>query len=83
MTTLYIYLFTCMHVYCVPRGVKRPDIVKEILMFALWSLESKMFGKWSQIYTLDVTKFKFNILFVDRLNVQVFCKNSFFLICTN
>ena len=45
-----------MHAYCVPRGVKRPDTVKEILMFALWSLESKMFGKWSQIYTLDVTK---------------------------
>ena len=32
-----------------PRCVKRPDIVKEILMFALWSLESKMFGKWSQM----------------------------------
>ena len=29
-----------MHVYCVPRGVKRHDIVKEISMFALWSLES-------------------------------------------
>ena len=35
-----------------------------------------------QIYTLDVRKLKFNILFVDRFNVQVFCKNSFFLICT-
>ena len=67
-----------MHVYCMPRGVKRPDIVKEILMFALWSLESKMFGKWSQIYTLDVTKFKFNILFVDRLNIQVFIRTAFF-----
>ena len=36
---LLIYVHAC--VYCVPRGVKRPDIVKEILMFALWSLESK------------------------------------------
>ena len=43
-----------MHVYRVSRGVKRPDIVKENLMFALWSLESKMFRKWSQIYTLDL-----------------------------
>ena len=56
-----------MHVYC----VKRPDIVKEILMFALWSWESKMFGKWILIYTLDVTKFKFIILSVDSVNVQV------------
>ena len=76
-------LRACMHVYCVPRGVKRQDIVKEILMFALCSLESKMFGKWCRIYKLDVTKFTFNILFVDRLNVHVFCKNSLFLICTN
>ena len=45
----------------VPRGVKRPDIVKEFLMFALWSLKSMMFGKWSEIYSLDVTKFKLNI----------------------
>ena len=59
------------------------DIVKEILIFDLWSLESKMFEKWSQIYTLDVTKFKFNILFVDRLKVQVVCKNIFLLIFTN
>ena len=59
-------------------GVKRPDIVKEILMFAFWSLESKMFGKWSQINTVDVTKFKFNNLFVDRFNVQMFCKNNLF-----
>ena len=72
-----------MHVYCVPRGVRRPDIAKEILLFALWSLDSALVGKWSQIYTLDVTTFKFNILFVDRLEVQVFCKNSFFLVCTN
>ena len=63
--------------YRVPRGVKRPDIVKEFLMFALWSLESKMFGKWSEIYSLDVKKFKLNNFF-DRLNVQVFCKNRFF-----
>ena len=77
MSILYIY-FTCMDVYCVPRGVKRHDIVKEILMFALWSLESEIFGKWSQIYTLDVTKFKFNVLIVDRLYVQVFCKKQSF-----
>ena len=44
MSKLYIYLFTCMHVYCVPRGVKRQDIVKEILMFALCSLESEIYG---------------------------------------
>ena len=48
-----------MHVYCVRRGVKRPDIVKETLMFALWSLEPEIFGKWNQINTLDVTKFKY------------------------
>ena len=74
-----------MHAYCVPHGVKRSDIVKEILMSALWSSESKMFGKWNQIYTLNVTKFKFNILFVYRFrpNEQVFCTNIFFLICTN
>ena len=29
-------------------------------------------------FTMDDTKLKFNTLFVDRLNVQVFCKNSFF-----
>ena len=29
-----------MHVYFVPRGVKRHNIVKGISMFALWSLES-------------------------------------------
>ena len=33
-----------MHVYWVTGGVKRPDIVKGLLVFALWSLESKMFG---------------------------------------
>ena len=71
-----------MHIYCVPRSLIRPNVVKEILMFA-WSLESNMSGKWSQIYTFDVTKFKFNNFYADRLNVQVFCKNSFFLICTN
>ena len=36
MSTLYNYEFTCMHVYCVLRGVKRPDIVKEMFMFALF-----------------------------------------------
>ena len=30
------------------------------------------FGKLNQIYKLDVTKFKFNILFVDILKVQEF-----------
>ena len=34
-----------MYAYCVPCGVKRPDIVKGIFMFALWSLESEIFGK--------------------------------------
>ena len=70
-----------MHVNCVPCGVKKPDIVKEILMLALWSLESEIFEKWSQIYTLDFTKFIYiHHIFVDRLNVhvQVFCKNSLF-----
>ena len=56
-----------MHVHCVSHGVKRPDIVKE--------------NGWSQVYTLDVTKLKF--LNVDRLNGQVFYKNTFFLIYTN
>ena len=31
--------------------------MKEIFMFALWLLESDIFGKWRQNYTLDVTKF--------------------------
>ena len=56
-----------MYVYCLPRGVKRQAIVKEIFMFALWSLESEIIGKWSQIYTLDVINFKFNILFGDSV----------------
>ena len=77
MSKLYIYSFKCMHVYCVPRNVKRPDIVKEALMFvyALWSLESEILEKWN-LYTLDVTKFKVNILFVDMFNAQVFCKKQ-------
>ena len=62
---------------CVPQGVKRPAIVKEILMFALWSFESKMFEKWSEIYTLDVTKFEQYFFVVDRLNVKVFCMPFF------
>ena len=45
-----------MHVYCVPHSVKRHGIVKEILMFALCSLDTEIFGKWSQIQTLDITK---------------------------
>ena len=78
---IYYYMYTCMHVYCVSRGVKRLDIVKEnlLLLFAVWSLKyQRWFGKWSQIHSLDVTKYKLNILFVDRLNVMVFLKNSFF-----
>ena len=48
-------------------------------MFSLRSLESEIFEKWSQIYTLDVTKFIcIHHIFVDRLNVEVFCKNSIF-----
>ena len=50
-----------MRVYCVPCDVKRPDIVKEILMFALWSF----LENGAKFYILDVTKFEFNILFVD------------------
>ena len=61
-----------MHVYCLPRGVTRPGIVKEILKFALWSLESKIFGNWSQNYTLDVTKFKFSI------DYKCFVRTAFF-----
>ena len=65
-------------------GVKRSDIVKKkIVCLVVIVQKSDVFGKWSKIYTLDVTKFKFNILSVDRHNVQVFCKNSLFLICTN
>ena len=80
--TIYINSFKCMHVYCVHRVVKRQDIVKETLMFALWSPESEIFEKWNQIDTLDVAKFKFNIFFVDKcfvketnlfLNVQIKC----------
>ena len=37
--TTYL-LINGMHINCVPRCVKKPDIVKEILMFALWPLES-------------------------------------------
>ena len=64
-----------MHVCCVSRGVKRPDIVKEILPCGHWNqrcLENEANN------TLDVTKFKFNNLFVDRFNVQMFCKNNLF-----
>ena len=34
--TIYLRITNCMHVYCVLRGVKRPDIVKEMFMFALF-----------------------------------------------
>ena len=59
-----------------PRGVKRPDIVKKNIDVCFVVIGIK--DVWSQIDTLDVTKFIFDILYVDRLNVQVFCKNSFF-----
>ena len=49
-------------------------------MFAFWSLESQIFEIWNKIYTLDVTKFQFNILFVDIINVQVFVKKTIFFL---
>ena len=55
-----MYLLISVHA-CILRGVKRQDIMKETLMLALWLLESEKFEKWNQSYTLDVTKFKFNI----------------------
>ena len=57
-----------------PRGVKR----SEILMFGI-----KDVWKRSQIYTLDVTKFKLNILFVEGLYVQVFCFNTLYMYKVN
>ena len=39
MSTLYIYSFTRLYMYCMPRGVKGPDIVK-VLMFALYKLSA-------------------------------------------
>ena len=67
-----------MHVYCVPRDVhvKRPDIVKDILMFALWTMESE---KMEQYLLIGCHK----IPFMDKLNVQVYCKNIHFLKYTN
>ena len=50
------------------------------MMFAFWSLESQIFEIWNKIYTLDVTKFQFNILFVDIINVQVFVKKTIFFL---
>ena len=61
-----------MHVYCVHRGVKRHDIVKENLTFALQSLESEIYFENGAKFP----KFKFNVLFVDRLKVQFFVKKK-------
>ena len=61
------------HVYCVPRGVKRQDIVKEILMIVLWyvlEIPGTKFTHWMS-QTLNSISF-----FEDILNVQVFCKEN-------
>ena len=78
MSTLYIYLFTCMHVYCMPRGVKRSDIVKEILMFVCghWN---KDFGEWSQLYTLDVTNLNSIFFLWNYLTYKCFVRTAFIL----
>ena len=55
-----------MHVYCVPRGVKRHGIVKEILMFALWSFDTELLENGAKFTHWMSQDFKCNILFVDR-----------------
>ena len=67
-----------MHVYCVPRGVKRKNVVKEALNDVCRLVIRITMEIWNKIYTLDVTKFQFNILFVDIINVQVFVKKQSF-----
>ena len=59
-----------MYIYCLPHGVKRPDIVKEIFLVVIgiedvWKMEPNL--------QIGCQKSKFNIHFVDRLNVLVFC----------
>ena len=54
-----------MHVYCVPRGVKRSDILKEVLMFAFdhaWKMEPNL-------HILCHIILHSIFFFVDRLNV--------------
>ena len=48
-------------------------------MFDLWSLEPKMFGKWSEIYSFNVTKFKLNIyyFFLKDLTYKCFARTVF------
>ena len=81
MSTLYIYLFTSMHVYCVPLAEKRPDIVEEILMPC---------GHWNQRCLESGAKFtqwmsqNLNSIFFLCIDLTyMFCTNIFFLICTN
>ena len=60
---------------------KMPDFVKEILMFALWSLESKILENGSK-FTQWVTQNLNSILVID-LTHKCFVKTAFFLKYTN
>ena len=64
------YLRACMHIaWC-----KKARYCERNFDVCFVVIGIGKFGKLNQIYKLDVTKFKFNILFVDILKVQVFCK---------
>ena len=77
MSTLHVYIYV--HA-CILRAswCKKPrycernfDVFLVVIgINDVWKMESNLH--------MVVTKFKFNILFVNRLNVQVFCKNSMF-----
>ena len=80
MRNIYIftYMRACMYIACLV--VLKGQICerKFAIVVCRVVISQRWFVKWIQIHSLDVTKYKLNILFVDRLNVKVFRKNSFF-----
>ena len=68
--SFYLSTCICMHVYCVPRGVKRQTIVKEIFMFALWSLKSGNLDNETKFTKWMSQNLKFNILLTNKCFVK-------------
>ena len=68
-----------MQLYCVSRGIKRPDIVKKIDVCLVvigikdvWKMEPNLHTRCNKIKIFK------KYFIVDRLNVQMFCKKAFF-----
>ena len=69
-----------MHVYCGLVVYKRDN------NFDVCLVDIGIKDVWNVVPNLHIGYqffFKFNILFVERINVNVFCKNSLFIICMN